>query len=74
MHFWNGKDWSVSKAESHLVPGVAIADQVQHKARLKQILNVEDAMTLETPEGEFFTSSPLMWAFWNAATGETTRP
>ena len=71
MHYWTGTEWRESHPIFKLVPGAAIADEVQHRFTVAHNINQEGAIVMETPDGKVFRSTPLILAFRNIETGES---
>ncbi|MBI3867781.1 MAG: hypothetical protein HY299_04545 [Verrucomicrobia bacterium] len=71
MNYWTGTEWKKSSPVFRLVPGSAIADEVQHRFTLSHNINQEGAIVMETPDGKVFRSTPLILAFRDTATGES---
>ncbi len=71
MHYWTGAEWKESNPQFKLVPGFAVADEVQHHFTVSANINQEGAIVMETPDGKVFRSTPLFLAFRDTATGES---
>ncbi|MBI3870278.1 MAG: hypothetical protein HY299_17270, partial [Verrucomicrobia bacterium] len=71
MNYWTGNEWKISNPVFRIVPGAAVANEVQHRFTVAHNINQEGAIVMETPDGKVFRSTPLILAFRNTLTGES---
>jgi hypothetical protein len=69
LNFWDGKQWAPSEAVLEDTPDGFVAQRVQHKLRISHELNVRDAITLVTPQGDVLYSTPVGIGLFNPVDG-----
>lgn len=73
MNYWDGTNWSqsVPSFQPNSQQGAFVASQVQHVTRVSADINVQGAIGLKTPDGQFLSSTPLGIALYDAASGQS---
>ena len=73
MNYWDGANWSESVAafQPSLQQNAFVANQVQHRTRIAADINVQGAISVNTPDGLVLSSTPIGIALYDAASGQS---
>ncbi|HLH56540.1 MAG TPA: hypothetical protein VKY92_23345 [Verrucomicrobiae bacterium] len=73
LNYWTGTNWTESVPDFQASPsdGAFIATRVQHHASISSEINVQGAIGLRAPTGQFLSSTPVGIALYDPVSGQS---